>query len=108
MLSMHLPVMQMWADNQALKLQRRAHIMWDSDGPKTVFIVKKTGSAKTTAKLKEIAQWYAAGSRSISCLTGGVKPFVYGNPHTLLRSANAVICILIRTDFDAYASSATT
>lgn len=49
--------------------------MWDSDGPKTVFIVKKTGSAKTTAKLKEIAQWYAAGSHSISCLTAGVMPF---------------------------------
>ena len=52
-----VPGMQMWADNQALKLQRRAHIMWDNGGPKTVFIVKKTGSAKTTAKLKEIAQW---------------------------------------------------
>ncbi len=47
----------MWADNQALKLQRRAHIMWENDGPQTVFIVKKTGSAKTTAKLKEIATW---------------------------------------------------
>lgn len=47
----------MWADNQALKLQRRAHIMWDHGGPKTVFIVKKTGSAKTTAKLKEIGAW---------------------------------------------------
>lgn len=31
--------------------------MWDNGGPKTVFIVKKTGSAKTTAKLKEIALW---------------------------------------------------
>lgn len=48
----------MWADNQALKLQRRAHIMWENEGPQTVFIVKKTGSAKTTAKLKEIASWY--------------------------------------------------
>lgn len=47
----------MWADNQALKLQRRAHIVWNNGGPHTVFIVKKTGSAKTTAKLKEIAQW---------------------------------------------------
>lgn len=47
----------MWADNQALKLQRRAHIMWENEGPQTVFIVKKTGSAKTTAKLKEIASW---------------------------------------------------
>jgi len=31
--------------------------MWENDGPQTVFIVKKTGSAKTTAKLKEIATW---------------------------------------------------
>ena len=52
-----VPGLQMWADNQALKLQRRAHIIWDNGGPKTVFIVKKTGSAKTTSKLKEIAQW---------------------------------------------------
>ena len=47
----------MWADNQALKLQRRAHIIWENEGPQNVFIVKKTGSAKTTAKLREIALW---------------------------------------------------
>eukprot|EP00891_Asterochloris_glomerata_P006042 jgi/Astpho2/6042/Aster-03996 len=49
----------MWADKAALKLQRRAHIMWENDGPKTVLIVKKPGSAKASAKLQEIARWCA-------------------------------------------------
>ena len=52
-------MLQMWADKAALKLQRRAHIMWENEGPKTVLIVKKPGSAKASAKLQEIARWCA-------------------------------------------------
>ncbi len=47
-----------WEDgNVDLQLQRRAHLVWDGDGPKSVFIVKKSGSRRTSDKMREIAHW---------------------------------------------------
>ena len=46
-----------WEDPLDLQLQRRAHLVWDEGGPKKVFIVKKSGSARTSAALKEFATW---------------------------------------------------
>lgn len=31
--------------------------VWDGGGPKTAFIVKKSGSARTSAALRKIADW---------------------------------------------------
>ena len=61
-------MLQMWADKAALKLQRRAHIMWENEGPKTVLIVKKPGSAKASAKLQEIARWCACAPGLLSLI----------------------------------------
>ena len=47
-----------WEDpNSDLQLQRRAHLVWDEGGPKTAFNVKKSGSARTSKALKDIATW---------------------------------------------------
>lgn len=83
---------QMWADSQALKLQRRAHIMWDQGGPKTVFIVKKTGSAKTTAKLKEIAAWYEALDSSTSNTEKYSVPSLLGMRHVVILTYQLQYC----------------
>lgn len=46
-----------WEDAEDLLTQRRAHLVWDSEGPRTAFLVKKKDSQLTANKLKEIATW---------------------------------------------------
>jgi NAD+ kinase len=48
-----------WEDThgEELQLQRRAHLVCDGGGPKTAFIVKKSGSARTSAALRKIGAW---------------------------------------------------
>lgn len=48
---------QVFSERPGLKLQRRAFIVWDDDGPKSVFIVKKPHSPEASAKMKEIGDW---------------------------------------------------
>ena len=51
-----LVTVQVWADDPAkLKLQRRAHIVWEGGGPRTALLVKKPGTPAATAKLGEVA-----------------------------------------------------
>mmetsp|Transcript_38888 Transcript_38888/g.92121 ORF Transcript_38888/g.92121 Transcript_38888/m.92121 type:complete len:354 (+) Transcript_38888:372-1433(+) len=40
-----------------LKLQRRAHLIWEPDQPRNILLVKKQGSEDASAKLWEISQW---------------------------------------------------
>ncbi|EIE19085.1 ATP-NAD kinase [Coccomyxa subellipsoidea C-169] len=49
--------MQVFSESPGLKLQRRAFIVWDDGGPKSVFIVKKPHSLEASAKMKEIGDW---------------------------------------------------
>ncbi len=46
-----------WEDAENLQLQRRAHLVWEGGGPKTAFLVKKSGSWRTSDKLLEVAAW---------------------------------------------------
>ncbi|BDA49473.1 NAD(H) kinase 1 [Coccomyxa sp. Obi] len=46
-----------FSESPGLKLQRRAFIVWDDDGPQSVFIVKKPHSLEASAKMKEIGDW---------------------------------------------------
>ena len=46
-----------WEDAENLQLQRRAHLVWEGGGPKTAFLVKKSGSRRTSDKLLEVATW---------------------------------------------------
>lgn len=46
-----------WEDGEDLLTQRRAHLVWEGDGPRTAFLVKKSGSARTARMLRKIATW---------------------------------------------------
>jgi len=54
-----------WEDAENLQLQRRAHLVWDGGGPKTAFLVKKSGSQRTSDKLLEVATWLESKGISI-------------------------------------------
>ena len=50
---------QVYPDSPGLKLERRANIVWDSGGPKTVLLVKKPNSVAAAQKLAEMGHWCA-------------------------------------------------
>ena len=49
----------MYPDSPGLKLERRANIVWDSGGPKTVLLVKKPNNVAAAQKLAEMGYWCA-------------------------------------------------
>lgn len=48
---------QIFPENTGLKLQRRAYIVWDDDGPQRVLLVKKVGDRAASMMLEEIGKW---------------------------------------------------
>lgn len=48
---------QIFPENTGLKLQRRAYIVWDDEGPQNVLLVKKTGDRAASMMLEEIGKW---------------------------------------------------
>lgn len=50
-------VLQIFSENTGLKLQRRAYIVWDNDGPQRVLLVKKVDDRPASQMLEEIGKW---------------------------------------------------
>ena len=50
------------ADSSALRLRRRAVVLWESPGglPRSVLVVKKVGNPQASLKLLEMAEWLEA------------------------------------------------
>ena len=51
---------QIFSENTGLKLQRRAYIVWDNDGPQRVLLVKKVDDRPAALMLEEIGKWSAS------------------------------------------------
>jgi len=49
--------LQIFPENTGLKLQRRAYLVWDDDGPQRVLLVKKIGDLAASTMLQEIGVW---------------------------------------------------
>lgn len=57
-------MVQIFPENTGLKLQRRAYIVWDNDGPQRVLLVKKVDDQAASLMLEEIGKWWATPTGS--------------------------------------------